>query len=66
MKLFMKKGIYKPRFFGYYILHGLVQIADGILSIFAIPFGYECDLSMIFASWNLKEDFKRMKHDQLI
>ena len=51
-----RKGIYKPRFKGYYLLSGVLQIIDGFLTILVTPFGYESSICLQFCEWNLKKD----------
>ncbi len=55
------KTHYKSRFWGYYPLRSLVQIADGLITLITIPFGFECDLYGGFCDWNLRKDMERVR-----
>ena len=55
------KSVYKPRFFGYSALTGLVLIADGILTLVVGPFGYAVSLYADYCVWNLRRDLQRRK-----
>ena len=59
--MFHRRCGYRPRFRGYYILRGLIQILDGILSLIVCPFGLECDLYLHFCEWNLRKDCARLR-----
>jgi len=62
MALIEKKTIYRPRFKGYYLLCGLVQIIDGITCILTSPFGYTSMIYSDFCMWNMKRDMQRRKN----
>lgn len=52
------KNRYVPRFKGYFIVYGLSEIIDGIVSIIVGPFGYSCTIHSGFCEWNLRKDME--------
>ena len=64
--MFTRIGQYRPRFRGYYLLCALVHVADGLLSLAAWPFGWQCDLHVRFSEWNLRKDVERTKRERAL
>ena len=55
------KRMYKSRFPGYHVLHGLVLVLEGILVTILCPFGYSPTLLNDFSDWVWRYD---MNHGQ--
>ena len=58
---YIYKNTYKPRYKMWFIINGLVSVADGLFDILLWPFGYRSGVIVVWAHYNLSLDVKRMK-----
>lgn len=48
----------KTDIIGYYYLRGIAAIIEGVLTILAAPFGYNCNILPLVCDWHIRRRLK--------